>query len=130
MSYIQITTTDGRRLYTDWDDGHAINKADRLRRFHYSLSKGEPFTARRSFIQGAPEYECVVFTRNLVSLSLVGDGWEGVLDEGQVPVYLYEDEIRSLINATNLSSEYTPAVLSNAIAILMESLEEQDEGWH
>jgi hypothetical protein len=137
-SYIQIRTVDGRTLYTDWENTTEWAKKHpepakerRLIDFQKHLYMGKPFMARRSFIRdAAPVYECVVPLSGVASLSVISSDWENVLDEGQMPVYLYEDEIRALINGTVAGLNYTPPALESAIATLTECLDEQDEGWH
>ena len=136
-SYIQIRTVDGRTLYTDWEnttqwakEHPEAAKEHRLIDFQKHVSIGKPFTARRLFIRQAPVYQCIVPFSGIASLSVISSDWENVLDEGQMPVYLYEDEIRALINGTLAGLDYTPPALESAVAALTECLDEQDEGWH
>jgi hypothetical protein len=134
-SYIQIRTTDGRTLYTDWGN-ETSDVAARLRMFvsHMNNKYDSTFVARRLFIQGAPEYVCFIPSEQIVSLSLISQDWENVLDEGQIPVYLYEDEIRALINASSSATDYgtgyVPPALTSAYSWLEDALEEQDERLH
>jgi len=139
-SYIQIRTIDGRTLYTDWEnttqwakEHPEAAKERRLIDFQKHVSIGKPFTARRLFIRQAPVYQCIVPFSGIASLSVISSDWENVLDEGQVPVYLYEDEIRGLINASIIASKensYIPPALETATLSLEECLNEEDEGWH
>ena len=134
-TYIQIRTTDGRTLYTDWGK-ETSDVAARLRMFvsHMNNKYDSTFMARRAFIRSAPEYVCFIPPEQIVSLSLISQDWENVLDEGQIPVYLYEDEIRALINAassaTDYGTGYVPPALTSAYSWLEEALEEQDERLH
>lgn len=130
-SYIQIRTTDGNVLYTDWGS-ETSDVAARVRMFvsHLNNKYDSTFTARKQFIRAAPEYVCFVASDQVVSLSIVSEEWEDVLDEGQVPFYLYEDEIRALINAaisaTGYGTDYEPPALTTARLSLEESLDEQE----
>lgn len=136
-SYIQIRTTDGNVLYTDWQNESSWAKQHpepakerRLKDFSNHLSVGNTFMARKSFIREAPVFECAVNPKNITSLSVISEKWEDVLDEGQIAFYLYEDEIRALINAaistTGYGTDYEPPALTTARLSLEESLDEQE----
>jgi len=127
-SYIQIRTTDGQTLYSGW--GNDKNGAHRLRDFANHVTSLQTIKARKTFIRSAPEYEVMLNIEQIVSLSLISEEWEEVLDEGQVPFYLYEDEIRALINATlsvsGYGTDYEPPALTTARLSLEESLDEPE----
>lgn len=130
-SYIQIRTTDGKVIYTDWGSEHNDGAA-RLRMFvsHLNNKYDSTFVARKQFIRSAPEYLCLIPREQIVSLSVISSDWEDVLDEGQVPFYLYEDEIRALINAaisaSGYGTEYEPPALTTARLSLEEALDEEE----
>lgn len=134
-SFIQIKLIDGSTIYTSWrnetqwaKDHPDIAEARRLQDFSIYLNVGErPFIARKRFIKGAPEYECYVYPRNVISLSLVSAGWENIIDDGQEPVYLYKEEIYALLNAARPNKEYAPPALDNAIDALLDALNGNDE---
>lgn len=126
--YIQIRMTDGQTLYTDW--GSNRDSENRLRDFANHVTALQTVTARKTFIRSAPEYEVMLNIEQIVSLSLISSEWEDVLDEGQIPFYLYEDEIRALINAAistaGYGTDYEPPALTTARLSLEESLEEPE----
>jgi len=145
--FIQIRLADGSVLYTDWgangpyrptglvDDAANngwINNAERLREFRAYVAEWRTFTARKSFIDAAPKYEVMLNIEQIVSMSLIGSEWQDVLDEGQYAVYLYEDEIRALINASFVTQieGYEPPALTISRASLEEALDSESSRLH
>lgn len=132
--FIQVNLSDGRSLYTDWGDEYdEVTHRIRAFRSHLDNKFDSTFNARRLFIKGAPVYSVAVRPEHVVSVSVISTDWENILDEGQTPVYLYDDEIRALINASSgfgIGRDYTPPALETAIVSLEEALNDEDEGWH